>query len=333
MRLVARTVRLALRRPLRAAWGELQQRELVLVELHDDGLVGRGEAAPIEAYDGVSVPAVLAALDAHAAVLAAAGPGADHREVLDRCAAERDLPWALAAVDLALWDIEARRAGVPVARLLHPGAASAVPVNATITASDRAGAAAEAAEAVAAGFRALKVKVGVGDDAGRVAAVRAAVGPDVAIRVDANGAWGSVDEALANLRALAPAGIELCEEPVHGAEELRAVAEESPVLVAGDETWAPDLDAVCLKIGRCGGISGVLRAAAEARAFGAEVYVASAWDGPLGLAAGVHAAAALAAEGPQRACGLATGGIFEQLEDPIVVRGGCAQVPEGPGLL
>jgi L-alanine-DL-glutamate epimerase-like enolase superfamily enzyme len=333
MRLIARIEVLPLRRPLRAAWGELTDRELVIVELHDDGLVGHGEAAPLEPYDGVSAAAVLAALDAHAAVLAAAGPGADHREVLDRCADERDLPWALAAVDLALWDLEARRAGVPVAHLLHPGSASTVPLNATITAGDRAGAAADAAGAVAAGFRALKVKVGLGDDAGRVAAIRAAVGPDVTIRIDANGAWGSPEEALANLRALEPSVIELCEEPVHGVAALHAVAADSPVPIAGDETWVPDLDAACLKVGACGGISGILRAAAEARAAGAAVYVASAWDGPLGLAAGVHAAAAMAAEGPVLACGLASGGIFEGIEDPIVVRDGCARVPEGPGLL
>ena len=72
------------------------------------------------------------------------------------------------------------------------------------------------------GFRCVKVKVGIGDDAGRLAAVRAAVGPDAAIRVDANGAWTTPEEALANLRALAPIGLELCEEPVHGVEALRA---------------------------------------------------------------------------------------------------------------
>ena len=81
------------------------------------------------------------------------------------------------------------------------------------------------------GFRCVKVKVGIGDDAGRLAAVRAAVGPDVLIRVDANGAWATPEEALANLRALAPVGLELCEEPMHGVEALRAVA--APVAGAG----------------------------------------------------------------------------------------------------
>ena len=71
------------------------------------------------------------------------------------------------------------------------------------------------------GLRCVKVKVGVGDDAGRVAAVRAAAGPEMELRLDANGAW-EVDEAVAAIEALAPAGLELVEEPVHGVAAMRA---------------------------------------------------------------------------------------------------------------
>ena len=141
----------------------------------------------------------------------------------------------------------------------------------------------------------MKVKVGIGDDAGRLAAVRAAVGPDVLIRVDANGAWRTPEEALANLRALAPVGLELCEEPVHGVEDLRAVAAESPVRIAMDETHAPGSGAaelVCLKISR-GGISARPARTPARRARPARsVYLTSTFDGPLGIAAGVHTAAA-----------------------------------------
>jgi L-alanine-DL-glutamate epimerase-like enolase superfamily enzyme len=63
------------------------------------------------------------------------------------------------------------------------------------------------------------------------------------------------------------------------------------------------------------------------------VYVASTFDGPLGIAAGLQAAAALAADGPLPPCGLATLGAFEDVEDPFVLRDGCLAVPDGPGLL
>jgi L-alanine-DL-glutamate epimerase-like enolase superfamily enzyme len=215
-----------------------------------------------------------------------------------------------------------------------------VAVNATIAGADRASASEAAAAAAEAGFRCVKLKVGIGDDAGRLAAVRAAAGDEMAIRVDANGAWTTPEEALANLRALAPAGVELCEEPVHGLVKMRAVRAKSPVPVAMDETacerGAPGsgaADAVCLKISRCGGISGLLRDARAARAAGTKVYVASAFDGPLGIAAGVHAAAGLRASGPVAYCGLATLGLFEGMDGILAPRNGEIAVPAGPGLL
>jgi L-alanine-DL-glutamate epimerase-like enolase superfamily enzyme len=251
--------------------------------------------------------------------------------VLAACRAERDLPQALAAIDIALWDHASRRTQTPLAKLIHPLAADEVAVNATIGADDRAGAATAAAAAVRDGFRCVKVKVGIGDDAGRLAAVRAAVGPDVVIRVDANGAWKTPEEALANLRALAPIGLELCEEPVHGVEALRAVAASSPVRIAMDETHAPGSGAtalVCLKISR-GGISAVLEDARAARAAGSSVYLTSTFDGPLGIAAGVHAAAALRISRP---CGLATLANFAESTGAPEPRGGSIAVPSTPGL-
>jgi L-alanine-DL-glutamate epimerase-like enolase superfamily enzyme len=200
-------------------------------------------------------------------------------------------------------------------------------VSAAIAATDRAGAAAEAAVAVAAGFATLKLKVGVGDDAGRLAAVRA-VAPEAALRVDANGAW-TVDEAVPALASLAPAGLELAEEPVHGVDAFRALRERVDVPLAMDETAAEPgalssgaADGVCLKVAACGGISALLAAADAARAAGAFVYLASAYDGPVGIAAAVHAAAALQ---PTPACGLATLRLFEgEREVPFA--------PVGPGL-
>ena len=84
---------------------------------------------------------------------------------------------------------------------------------------------------------------------------------------------------------------------------------------------------------RSSGITGLLREARTARAAGSVVYVASTFDGPLGVAAGVHAASALAVSGPVAHCGLATLGVFAGLEDVLAPRGGAIAVPAGPGLL
>jgi L-alanine-DL-glutamate epimerase-like enolase superfamily enzyme len=327
-----------LRCPLESSYGAVGSRVLLQVSLTDsDGVTGHGEAAPLEPYDGVSVERVERALESYAAVLAESREMSG-AQLIDACRLVDDLPGALAAIDLALWDRAGRRAGRPVAALLSDDPATEVRVNATLSALDRAGASEQAAQAARAGFGCLKVKVGTGDDAGRVAAVRAGAGPAVELRLDANGAWG-VEEAVRAIDALSPAGLELVEEPTHGLQAVRAVRRRVAVRVAIDETAAElgalgagVADAVCLKISRCGGISGLIAAAALVRASGAEVYLASTLDGPLGVAAALHAAAALASRGPMPACGLATLGLFEGLEDPLPARQGTIAVPTAAGL-
>jgi L-alanine-DL-glutamate epimerase-like enolase superfamily enzyme len=336
VRVVIEQRTLRLRTPLQTSYGPLRVRELLELEIEGaDGIPGRGESAPLEPYDGVSLERARAALEAYRPLLED-GDARDGAELLDACRAADDLPQALAAVDLALWDRAGRRAGLPVIALLTDFGLDEVPVNATIGAQDRAGAAASAVAARKAGFRCVKLKVGTGDDAGRVAAVRAALGPQTLLRLDANGAW-TVDEAVRAIASLSAAGLELVEEPVHGLAALREVRERVAVRIAMDETAAEPgslasgaADAVCLKLGRCGGISGLLAAATLVLTSGAEPYVASTLDGPLGIAAALHAAAALRLE---TACGLATLDLFEDLEHPFAARGGVIAVPRGPGLM
>ena len=169
-----------------------------------DGVSGHGEAAPLQPYDGVSIARVRAALEAYRPVLMQSAT-ANGAQLIEACRRVEDLPAALAAIDLALWDRAGRRAGKPVAALLTDDPAAEIQVNATVGATDRAGAAEQAARAAEQGFECVKLKVGVGDDAGRVAAVRAAVGPHTALRVDANGAW-DVEEAVRAIEALDPGG-------------------------------------------------------------------------------------------------------------------------------
>jgi L-alanine-DL-glutamate epimerase-like enolase superfamily enzyme len=331
--------RLRLRAPLATSYGTVAERELLAVSLTDgDGISGHGEAAPLEAYDGVGLARVEQALADYEPVLAAWREGVNGAQLIDACRRVDDLPQALAAIDLALWDRAGRHAGKPVAALLTDDPATAVAVNATLTALDLAGVAKQAVQAASDGFECVKVKVGVGDDAGRIAAARAAMGPEVALRLDANGAW-SVEEAVRAIDALAPAGLELVEEPTHGLQGVREVRERVSTRVAIDETAAEHgalgagvADAVCLKISRCGGISGLIAAATLVRASGAEAYVASTFDGPLGIAAALHAAAALTSRGPVPHCGLATLGMFEEIDNPLPAKRGKIAVPSGPGL-
>jgi len=211
-------------------------------------------------------------------------------------------------------------------------------VNATIGSVAPRDAAREALCAVSDGFGAIKVKVGTPDDRQRLQAVREAVGEQMLLRVDANGAWDRLT-APERLRALARFGVELFEEPVHGAGEVEALGRAVPDAppLALDESAGEALSsgrrvcaALCLKVAASGGITGVLDQARLARALGYEVYLASTLDGPLGIAAALHAAAVLA---PDRHCGLATLGRFDRpVPDALLPDRGCMSAPAEPGL-
>lgn len=317
---------LQLREPLATSYGRLTDRRLFEVTLSEKGEPdGLGEAAPLEPYDGISNDLVRAALMGYASVVKDLGE-ASGPEILEACRSKADLPQALAAIDLALWDRAGKREGKPVAELLAGDPLQSVHCSALASSIQQAQA------AVDAGFDTVKVKVGLGDDARTLAALRAALGHDVQIRLDANGAWDA-ETAVRAIESLAPAGIELVEEPVHGIEAMRTVRERVPVRIAMDETAAEPgaltsgaADAICLKVSRSGGITSLLAQAALARTSGVDVYLASTLDGPLGIAAAVHCAAALRCTTP---CGLATASQFvgEPAALPVI------EVPAGPGLL
>ena len=324
-----------LREDFVSAAGSTSVRELFVLGLEDArGFVGFGEAAPLERYDGVSLEDCRAALIDCQPILAASD-GLERDELIAECRRRAVLPQAVAAIDLALWDLAGRRQDQPVWRLLGAADPVSLECNQTIAVADRSGAVRRSVAAREAGYRTVKMKVGVGDDAGRIAAVRAAAGAEMAIRLDANGAW-SVPEAAAALRVLAPAGIELCEEPVHGLDAIAELSTLTDVPLALDESSvAPGAldrrvcDAVCLKLGRCGGITGLIDAARRAREAGYQVYLASTLDGPLGIAAALHAGAVIE---PDRPSGLATAGLYAHAFDSLQPRRGRLRPPGGPGL-
>lgn len=202
---------------------------------------------------------------------------------------------------------------------------SSVPVNVTVPAVDAARAHAIVRTG---GCRTAKVKVAepgqsLADDQARLEAVRDALGPDGAIRIDANGAW-DVDTAVASIAVLdrAAGGLEYAEQPVAAVEDLARVRRAAGVPIAADESIrraadpyrVRDLEAAdvaVLKVQPLGGVRACLRIAED---IGLPVVVSSALETSVGIAAGVALAAALP-ELPY-ACGLAT---VQLLESDVVV--------------
>jgi o-succinylbenzoate synthase len=306
-----------LRRPFVTAGGVVTARELVLLRLEaSDGSVGFGEAAPFEPYDGVPLERAVAALT---------GAGG------------RRPPQARAAEEIARLDLRARQDERPVAEAVK----DSLPVNMTLAAGPPAEAADQARQGVRDGFACFKLKVGFPDDADRVAAVREAVGPWPALRVDANGAW-SVDEAVRAIRAIEDHDLEFVEQPCATLRELAEVRQRVSTPIAADESVASlrDLrraveleacDVVNVKLAGAGGFKPARDLLRESRGHGLDAFLSSTLDGPWGIAAALQLAAS---EGLSLACGLATLELFDAriaraLPAP---RRGTLAVPAGPGL-
>ncbi len=237
-------------------------------------------------------------------------------------------PWLRAAVDSALhnWP-DAVRAQVEVN--------TTVPVVPPDRAHDLV---------IASGCRTAKVKVAglgvsIGDDAGRVAAVRDALGPSGKIRVDANGGW-TVDQAVTGIAELqrAAGGLEYVEQPCRTVGELAELRARVDVPIAADESIRLGTDPLevarlgaadiaVLKVAPLGGVRAALRIAEQC---GLPVVVSSAVDTSVGLAAGLALAGAL----PELryACGLGTATLLvgDVAARPLVPVDGNLPVPLYP---
>jgi O-succinylbenzoate synthase len=212
-----------------------------------------------------------------------------------------------------------------------------VPVNVTVPAVDPATAHRIVREG---GCTTAKVKVAepdqaLDDDVARLEAVRDALGPGGAIRVDANGGW-SLDDAVVAVRRLdrAADGLEYAEQPCASVEDLAALRRRVDVPIAADESIrraedpyrVRDLEAAdvaVLKVQPLGGVRACLRIAED---IGLPVVVSSALESSVGIAAGVALAAALP-ELPY-ACGLATVQLLtaDRVEDSLLPVGGALPV-------
>ena len=295
--------------PIVTAHGTVEDRWTVLLTLVDeDGNIGMGEAAPLAGFTSDTVEAAESALR---------GWAADETDDGDPPASVT----ARAAIDSALLDLGARIAGTTVHRLLAPESPDRLAVSALATGGSPAAIATSAAAAVAAGHATVKVKVGTHGthgDVDRVSAVRSRIGPDVRLRLDANGAWG-VGEALRHLDRLAAFDIEFVEEPVAGLDDLAEVRLSSPIPTAVDESarTVDDVsravemgaaDLVVLKPSAIGGPLEAARAAAIVRSAGLDVVVTSLMEGSVGIRAAAHLASAIGALDP--APGLATASLL-----------------------
>lgn len=243
---------------------------VIVVTLTQDDAAGRGECVPYARY-GESVDSVLAQIASVRSAIEAGAGRTELQELLPPGAARN-------AIDCALWDLAAKQEGVPAFRLA--GLAAPSPVTTAFTLS--LGTPEEmAAAALAAGERPLlKLKLGGGDCAERLAAIRAAV-PAASLIVDANEAW-SPDNLAMNLEACRRYGVALVEQPLPAADDAALAEVSHPVPICADESLHDrrDLaglreryDAVNIKLDKSGGLTEALALLGEARRLGFDVMI------------------------------------------------------------
>ncbi|MDF1575911.1 MAG: dipeptide epimerase [Bacteroidales bacterium] len=295
------------REPFVISLGVIPEATNVVVRIHTGaGLTGTGECAPFVYIVGETQETVFELGKQVGKMLLGRDPFAIEERLREIDRAVKGNPTMKSAFDMALYDLLALRANMPLYQLLGGSKHKKVHTDMTISIGDPEKVARDALEFKKAGFPAIKVKLGTTtrEDVARIRAIREAVGPGYPIRIDANQGWDSIT-AIETLKALEPFGIEHCEEPIPhwNNRELVKVREHSPIPIMADESVFDHHDTFRLaSIGACdyfnikfsksGGIHNALKIVAVAEAAGIKCQVGCMSESRFALTALMHLALA-----------------------------------------
>jgi muconate cycloisomerase len=343
-------VSLPMKKPVQMAGETVTRADNVLIRIEtEDGVVGWGEAASAPTMTGETVASMMAAVEHMAPALRGRTP-----EDFAGAAAAMDAriygnSGAKAAIEIALHDIVGRAAGQPVYALLGGKRRSRIPVLAVVGSEDAAADVCEAQARFAAGYRAYKIKVGLGSaeaDAERTRGICIALktdAKDCLVSADANQGFG-VEAALRYVRAVADCGLDFFEQPIDARDldSLARIAAASRVPIGADEGIHSQHDierhhahgakGVSLKAIKLGGLRAMLDASRLCERLGMAVNIScKTGESSVASAAALHAAAAA----PAIAWGLTvtSPGLAEDVAvEPLRIDRGHVEVLDGPGL-
>lgn len=336
--------RMPLHTPFVTALRTASHVESVVVSVTDgEGNTGVGEAPQVWRVTGESLAGARSCVDGPLRDAVLGGDPDDLNALLDRVdAAVVGNHGAKAAVDVALHDLAAKRLGVSLTRYLG-GSATTAPTDVTLSAAGTDALVAAAARRVAEGFTVLKIKVGAdpAGDIARIKAVRAAVGEEIGLRLDANQGWNA-KEAVHIIGRFEDAGlgIEFVEQPTP-ARDLDALAYVTgrtitPIMADESVFGVRDLvevierraaDMVNVKLAKCGGIRAARTLFGLARAHGMGTIVGSMMESHIGVTA---AASLVAAFGTTAVSDLDAA--WWLTAPPLTYAEGRIVLPSGPGL-
>ena len=337
-----------LREPFVISLGPLPAAQNIIVVLRTaDGLVGYGECSPFLTINGESVDTCFIVGQYFASVL-------KDRDALELAGNLAEMDRIIygnssikSAFDIALHDIAAQHAGLPLYAFLGGKNDKILTTDMTVSLGAPAKMQADAVRFQREGFPAIKVKLGgtLVEDVARIRAIRAGIGSAHPLRIDANQGWATADNAIAVLQALAGFNIEHCEEPILRQHfmELSRVRAASPIPIMADESCGDEHDAARLiqlqacqmlniKLGKSSGFHRAQKIAQLGQAAGLTLQVGGFLESRLGMTAAAH----LALSNPAiQHCDFDTPLMFTA--DPVVGGfryrpGGVIEMPTGPGL-
>jgi o-succinylbenzoate synthase len=341
-------VSLPMLKPVVMAGEEVRRADNVLVRIETDtGATGWGEAASAPVMTGETLESIVSAIH----YLSSALRGRDATDIAGALLAMDGRMYAnhgaKAAVEIALFDLASRAAGIPVHALLGEKKRSRLPLLGVIGGGDYDGDLHDAEKKKAAGFTAYKIKVGIGtpeDDASRTRAICKILGSGLLISADANQGF-STEEAIIYVRAVKGSGLDFFEQPVDASDlaGMASVAAATEIAIGADE-GIHSLDdikrhhehkaarGVSLKAIKLGGIRAVADAGRLCERLGMSVNIScKTGESSIACAAALHVASVI----PNIAWGLTLThmGLAEDVTaQPILTAKGHVDSFDRPGL-
>jgi len=298
-----------LKKPFKTALRTVTVAQSVVVKItSDNGKIGYGEAPPTHVITGDSLDSIEAAINEIMTPLLVQQSIFEREKLLYLL--EKSMvrnSSAKAAVDCAIYDLLAQHANMPLVHFLG-GNRTEFTTDYTVSVNDPEEMAEDAGQFVKAGFKVLKIKVGIGSiqqDLARIKAIREKVGSSCELRLDANQGW-TAKEAVFAIRKMEDAGlaIELVEQPVkaHDVKGLKQVTDNTGTLIMADESvFSPQdaiqvlqtrsADLINIKLMKAGGIHQAITINKLAEAYGVPCMVGSMIETKIGITAAAHFAA------------------------------------------
>lgn len=296
-----------LKEPISISLGTFYKTKNIVIKIHtNSGLVGTGEASPEKHIVGETQASEFEIAKYLAAILKGKNPLAIEDRINDMNRAIEGNATLKSAFDMALYDLSAKSAGMPLYQFLGGENSKGIHTDMTVYLGSPEKMAAQALEYKNAGFPTLKSKLGSGfnEDIARIKAIREAIGYKIPLHVDANQGWDTVT-AIKILKALEKYNIDYCEEPIAhwNNSDLARVRKNSPIPIMADESVFDHHDAFRLasmgacdyfniKLAKTGGIQNALKIVAIGEGAGIKSQVGCMSESRYALTALTHLASA-----------------------------------------